>query len=106
MNIVPTKEAWAMYLPWHEWSGLIGVALVLFGFFLLQAHKLHGNGLTYQLMNAVGALGVLLSLVFCKFNLPAFLLEGAWLLISIYGIFFNPQQRRRRAYRDADRPDL
>ncbi|MGH8116227.1 MAG: CBU_0592 family membrane protein [Rhodanobacteraceae bacterium] len=66
--------------------GLIGAVLVLLAFFLLQARKLHGNGLVYQLMNALGALGVALSLLFGRFNLPAFLLEVAWLAISIYGI--------------------
>lgn len=94
-----------MYLPWHEWSGLIGVALVLFAFFLLQTHRLHGNRLTYQLMNALGALGVLLSLAFGKFNLPAFLLEGAWLLISIYGMVLSARTRKRRAFRDSEKSE-
>jgi hypothetical protein len=54
-------------------------------------------------MNGLGALGVLLSLVFGQFNLAAFLLEAAWLLISIYGIVFG--FRRRRDTRDAHRDD-
>ncbi|MGB8376857.1 MAG: hypothetical protein WCE70_00085 [Rhodanobacteraceae bacterium] len=87
-----------MNMPWHEWAGLIGVALVLFAFLLLQAHKLHGNGPTYQAMNALGAFGVMLSLLFGNFNLAAFLLEIAWLLISIYGMAVG--LRRRRAARE------
>lgn len=89
-------------LPWHVWAGLVGVALVLLAFFLLQARKLNGNGTIYQLMNGLGALGVLLSLVFGQFNLSAFLLEAAWLLISIYGIVFGFRRRRdaRQAHRD------
>lgn len=71
---------------WPTIVGLIGTLLVLLAFFLLQAQKLHGNGRTYQSMNALGALGVALSLVFGTFNLPAFLLEVAWLAISIYGL--------------------
>ncbi|HET7562595.1 MAG TPA: hypothetical protein VFJ87_09495 [Rhodanobacteraceae bacterium] len=71
---------------WTVIIGLVGTVLVLLAFFLLQARKLHGNGLTYQLMNALGALCVAISLVFGAFNLPAFLLEVAWLAISIYGI--------------------
>lgn len=90
-------------LPWHVWTGLIGVALVLLAYFLLQARKLHGNAMPYQLMNALGALGVLVSLVFGKFNLSAFLLELAWLLISIYGITFGFRGRRRT--RDTHRED-
>lgn len=83
-----------MSLPWHEWAGLIGVILVLLAFLLLQARMLHGNGLIYQLMNALGAFGVLLSLLFGIFNLPAFLLELLWVLISIYGMVVGIRNRR------------
>jgi hypothetical protein len=73
-------------IDWTVIVGLVGMIITLIAYFLLQAQKLHGNGLVYQLMNAVGALGVALSLLFGTFNLPAFLLEVIWLVISIYGI--------------------
>jgi paired small multidrug resistance pump len=73
-------------IDWTVIVGLAGMIITLLAYFLLQAQKLHGNGLVYQLMNAVGALGVALSLLFGTFNLPAFLLEVIWLVISIYGI--------------------
>lgn len=73
-------------IDWTIVVGLVGMIVTLLAYFLLQAQKLHGNGLVYQLMNAVGALGVALSLLFGKFNLPAFLLEVTWLAISIYGM--------------------
>ena len=73
-------------IDWTIVVGLVGMIVTLLAYFLLQAQKLHGNGLVYQLMNAVGALGVALSLLFGKFNLPAFLLEAVWFAISIYGI--------------------
>ena len=73
-------------LDWTVVVGLIGMIVTLLSYFLLQAQKLHGNGLTYQLMNALGALGVALSLLFGTFNLSAFLLEAVWFVISIYGI--------------------
>ena len=81
-------------LFWHDWAGYIGVVLVLLAFLLLQAHKLHGNGLTYQLMNIFGALGVLLSLTFGGHNWSAFVMEAAWLLISIYGVMRSLRLRR------------
>jgi len=62
-------------IDWTVIVGLVGMIVTLLAYFLLQAQKLHGNGLIYQLMNAVGALGVALSLLFGTFNLPAFLLE-------------------------------
>lgn len=79
---------------WTVIIGLVGMIVTLLAYFLLQAQKLHGNGLVYQLMNAIGALGVTLSLLFGTFNLAAFLLEAAWFVISIYGIVVA---RRARA---------
>jgi hypothetical protein len=79
---------------WHDWAGLIGVALVLIAFFLLQAHKLSGQGYAYQVMNLIGAFGILLSLIFGMFNLSAFVQELAWFLISVYGIVRGVRTRK------------
>ena len=67
---------------------------MLLAFLLLQAHKLHGNGLTYQVMNIVGALGVMLSLLFGSFNLPAFVDGG--------GMGGDRRLRHRRSTRTAE----
>lgn len=83
-----------MSFHWYDWAGYIGVLLVLLAYFLLQARKLHGNRLAYQLMNILGAFGVLLSLTFGSFNWSAFLLEVAWIAIGIYGIARGVQLRR------------
>jgi paired small multidrug resistance pump len=93
-----------MTFYWHDWAGYIGVVLVLSAFLLLQAHKLHGNGLIYQLMNVLGAMGVMLSLLFGAFNASAFFMQVAWLLIGIYGIARGIRVRRetRAAGRTAD----
>lgn len=79
---------------WHDWAGLVGVTLVLVAFFLLQAHKLSGQGYTYQVMNLLGAFGILLSLIFGMFNLSAFVQELAWFLISVYGIVRGVRARK------------
>lgn len=84
-----------MQLAWYDWVGFIGVALVLLAYFLLQAQRLHGNGLVYQSLNLLGSSCILLSLLLGAFNWPAFLLELAWLLISLYGMASN--RRRQRA---------
>ena len=73
-------------LQWWDWVGLAGTASVLLAFFLLQAGKLHGQRIVFQSMNLLGALGILVSL-YGKFNLPVFLLESTWALISGYGIW-------------------
>ncbi len=84
---------------WYDWAGYIGVLLVLLAFLLMQAHKLHGNGLTYQLMNIFGAAGVMLSLLFGGFNWSACLMQVAWLLIGIFGVARSVQVRRRERER-------
>ncbi|MGA7297073.1 MAG: hypothetical protein WBW92_06145 [Rhodanobacteraceae bacterium] len=81
-------------MAWYDWAGLIGVAVILLAFFLLQARYLQGNGTIYQLMNALGAMAIMLSLVLGNFNLPAFALEAAWLVISIYGMLVGRRIRR------------
>ena len=75
----------ALELAWYDWVGLLGTVMILGGFALLQAGKLSGTGLAYQLLNLFGALGILLSLL-GTFNLSVFLLEIAWVAVSVYGI--------------------
>lgn len=82
-------------LHWYDWAGLLGVALTLVAFFLLQDGRVRGDGLPYQLMNAFGAFAVVLSLLYA-FNLSAFVLEALWLAISIYGIARGRRARRGR----------
>lgn len=74
-----------MNLAWYDWVGLAGTLAILGAFFLLQAGRLSGTGLRYQLLNLFGAGGVLVSLL-GKFNVSVFLLESAWVAISAYGI--------------------
>lgn len=88
---------------WHDWAGYVGVVLVLLAFLLLQAHKLHGNGLVFQLMNVLGAIGVMLSLMFGSFNAAAFFMQLAWMVIGVFGMVRSA--RLRRAAREAGRPN-
>jgi hypothetical protein len=80
-------------MQWHDWVGLGGVVACLLAFFLLQAGKLHGNAFVYQLLNAVGAAAVVLSLLF-NFNLSAFVVETCWVAISIYGMWRGFKKRQ------------
>ena len=81
-----------MLLHWHDIAGLLGISAILLAYFLLQAGRLRGDMLSYQLMNVFGALAVLISLLHA-FNLSAFVLESVWLAVSIYGI---ARGRKRR----------
>ncbi|MEM1397876.1 MAG: hypothetical protein AAGH38_10585 [Pseudomonadota bacterium] len=65
--------------------GIFGVILVLMSYFLLQAERLRSDGVRYLLMNAIGAVLILVSLL-KTFNLASFVIEICWLAISIYGL--------------------
>ena len=82
----------ALQLAWYDWIGLAGTLMVLLAFFLLQAGRLSGNGIAYQLLNLFGAAGVLVSLL-GTFNPAVFLLELTWVLISAYGIMRTVRSR-------------
>ena len=74
-----------MQYAWYDFVGNFGVALMVFGYLLLQAERIRSSDLSYSLMNGIGALLVVVSLLY-RFNLSAFLVELFWLLISIYGL--------------------
>jgi hypothetical protein len=74
-----------MDLQWYDWVGVVGTLMVLVAYFLLQAGRLHGNGMLYQLFNLFGACGVLASL-YGKFNLSVLLLMAVWIVITLYGL--------------------
>ena len=74
-----------MDYSWFDLIGNVGVLLMVVAYLLLQLEKLSGSALSYLLLNAVGALLVMISLMF-RFNLSAFLMEAFWLLISLYGL--------------------
>ena len=83
----------ALNLAWYDWVGIAGTLMVLAAFFLLQAGRVSGTGIVYQLLNLFGAGGVLLSLL-GTFNVSVFLLEFTWVLISGYGIVRSFRSRR------------
>jgi len=83
----------ALNLAWYDWVGMAGTLMVLVAFFLLQAGRVSGTGIVYQLLNLFGAGGVLLSLL-GTFNVSVFLLEFTWMLISGYGIVRSFKSRR------------
>lgn len=73
--------------------GTVGVMLTLTAYFLLQIDKITSTGRSYSLLNVFGAVLILYSLYF-NWNTPAVIMEFAWFLISLYGLYrhFNPSQ--------------
>jgi len=66
--------------------GMAGVVLVLLAYGLLAAGKLLASGARYQWLNVIGTALILLSLS-TQWNLPAFLLNAAWLLIGFAALW-------------------
>jgi hypothetical protein len=73
-------------LSWFDLGGFLGVVVIVIAYLLLQLNKLQSTAPIFSLLNAIGAFLVMVSLVF-DFNLSAFLMEGFWFLISLYGFF-------------------
>jgi hypothetical protein len=70
---------------WFDLVGNLGVLLMVIAYLLLQLEKVAGSAVSYLLLNALGAVLVIISLLF-RFNFSAFLMETFWLLISLYGL--------------------
>lgn len=68
-----------------DWTGFIGVALLLAAFMLNLLGLIHRDGLTYLLLNLVGAALACLASVLLNY-LPFVILEGCWTLVSAYGL--------------------
>ena len=66
-------------------AGFVGVLLIVIAYLLLQLDKLPNSSLSFSLLNAVGSLLIMVSLVF-KLNVSAFLIEVFWFLISLLGL--------------------
>lgn len=86
-------------------AGFIGVLLIIVAYLLLQLDKLPSSSPRYSLMNAAGALLIIVSLVF-KFNLSAFIVEAFWFLISLFGLWRALIARKNSQPKRPDRPPL
>ena len=75
-----------MNLGFFDLTGLIGVLLILVAYLLLQLDRLPSSSPSYSLLNAAGALLIIVSLIF-DFNLSAFVVEAFWFLISLLGLW-------------------
>ena len=74
-----------MEYAWFDLVGNVGVFLILLTYLLLHMDKINSRSMAYSLLNALGALLIMISLFF-KFNLSAFVIEFFWLLISLAGL--------------------
>ena len=77
-----------------DWIGSIGVAVLLIAFMLILANKISKNGIVYLSMNFVGS-GLAAIASYLIHYTPFIILELAWMLASLFGIW--------KFYKDRDR---
>ena len=58
-----------MSYAWYDILGMLGVVVIIVTYVLLQAERLRSDSLYYSLLNAAGAVLILVSLYF-DFNFP------------------------------------
>jgi hypothetical protein len=85
-----------MNYPLHDVVGNLGVIMIVGSYFLVQIGKMSATGVSYNSLNGLGAVLVMISLWF-NFNLSAFIIEVFWLLISLVGLTRIFLERRRNA---------
>lgn len=65
--------------------GIVGMACFLIAYFYLQKGTYRPDSYPYLAMNLAGAVFIIASLLW-DWNLPSFLLESAWMIITSWGL--------------------
>ena len=76
--------------------GMLGVALIVVAYLLLQVERIDAQSVSFSLVNALGAAAIIYSLCY-DFNLSALVIEGFWLVISLYGVVRALRGRRKHS---------
>ena len=88
-----------VFMDWFpDLVGCLGTIIILVAYILLQTRKLDAHHVLFSLLNLVGALMILISLLY-SWNLAAVVMEIAWASISVFGmikILFPDHFRLRR----------
>lgn len=78
----------------YQVIGFIGMLFIIWAYFLLQIEKYTITSFSYQILNLVGAILLLISL-FVHFNLGSFIIEVFWIIITLYGIYKNYKENKK-----------
>ncbi len=74
-----------MTYEWHDLVGNAGVLIILTCYLLSQIDRMDIKSPAYSVLNGAGALFIIVSLVH-DFNLSSFVIELAWLAISLFAL--------------------
>lgn len=80
--------------------GMVGAAMILAAYLLLQIGKMTTGGWRYSALNLLGSLMILFSLFF-DFNLPALFIEVVWITVSVVALV---RSFRKKAAKPANTP--
>lgn len=75
-------------MDFFQLLGFAGMLCIVLAYFLLQIGRYNVHSLQYQLLNLMGAIALIASLL-VHFNLGSFLIEVFWIIITLYGIVKN-----------------
>jgi len=66
--------------------GISGAIIILIAYFFLQSNKISAEDFIYSFANLIGSSMILISL-FYQWNLASAVIEIAWIIISLIGIY-------------------
>jgi hypothetical protein len=72
-------------MTFTDWTGTIGVAMLLIAFFLNLNNSIKKEGYVYLLLNIVGAGLACFASVLLNYW-PFIILEGCWTMVSIFSL--------------------
>ena len=86
-------------MDFFQWLGFAGMICIVVAYFLLQLGVYDIQALQYQLLNLIGAIALIISLL-VHFNLGSFLIEVFWIMITLYGVFKTLRNRAKGKAQD------
>ena len=73
-------------MEFHDILGTAGVGFIVVMYVMLQTERIDPRRIAFSIFNAVGSILILISLAY-EFNFSAVLIEGVWLIVSVYGLW-------------------
>ena len=64
--------------------GITGVFIIVVAYILMQIDRMDPKGVLFSLLNTIGAIFILISLLY-DWNLASFVMEVIWFTLSLYG---------------------
>lgn len=79
------KKRSKSFILFGDICGWIGAALILGAYVMVSFNALHGEDLTYQIMNIVGS-GLMLILAVARSARPSIFVNTVWIIIGLVAI--------------------